>query len=343
MKILIVCPSWLGDAVVAQSLIKNLKDLYPDSQIDALSPSWTFSVMKRMPEVSEVILFPFKHGEIAFRRRLSFGKNLSLKNYDWAILLPNSFKSAIVPFVANIKRRTGWLGEARFLLLNDVKKLNSKVHPLLVQRFCALANNFEPVEENFSEPSLEVNENNINVLCNKYNLDREKKTLILCPGAEFGPAKRWPSFNYAKLSDHYLDLDFQVIILGSIKDMDSSRELEMALNIKKHKSFFNLTGNTNLEDAIDILSLGTVVSNDSGLMHVAAALKRPQVALFGPTDPGFTPPLNNKAKIIRKRSGYSKVRRGSGDKGYHPSLEAISVQEVIDSVLEVLENKEEVN
>ncbi|MDG2060298.1 MAG: lipopolysaccharide heptosyltransferase II [SAR86 cluster bacterium] len=331
MRILIIGPSWVGDTIIAQGLFKKLKETYPESSIDVLAPEWTLSLLDRMKEVSNSILLPFLHGDLLIKRRWNLGRNLK-DTYDWVLILPNSLKSTIVPLAANIPKRTGWLGELRHFLLNDTKKLVMKDHPLMIQRFCALANNFQPVGDDYNFPSLEVDVSNIDRISKEYDLDFKNNPIILCPGAEFGPAKRWPTKKYAEVGDHYLDLGKQVLLIGSKKDMLVCAEVAGNMKLEKESSFFDLSGKTSLLDVVDIISQGTVISNDSGLMHVAAAVGSYQVALFGPTDPEFTPPLNVRAKILRKSKGYSKVREGKGEHGYHESLLEISSIEVIDEI-----------
>ena len=136
MKILIIGPSWVGDAVISQSLLKIIIDRCESSTIDVLSPDWTLDIFKRMEEVSKSLIFPFKHGDLKLRERANFGKKLKVKSYDQVIVLPNSLKSALVPFFANIPKRTGWIGEMRYFLLNDIRKLNKNIYPRMVDRFC---------------------------------------------------------------------------------------------------------------------------------------------------------------------------------------------------------------
>ena len=336
MKILLISPSWVGDAVIAQSLYKRLRENDSSVSLDVLAPSWTLPIISRMPEVSNAILLPFRHGELSLRYRWKFGKGFLNKNYEWVIVLPNSLKSSIVPWATNISKRTGWLGEFRYFFLNDISRLIKRDHPLMVQRFCALANNFEPIGDKFTFPSLKINSGNLELIGKGFALNLNQETLILCPGAEFGPAKRWPAQNYASIANHYLSRNKQIILLGSQKDIQVCKQIESNINPKETEYFFNLCGKTSLEDTVDILSMGLVVSNDSGLMHVAAAVNSKQVALFGPTDPEFTPPLNKNSKIIRKTTGYNKVRQGSGEEGYHPSLQRIFFEEVVDVVDELL-------
>lgn len=138
-KILIVGPSWVGDMVMAQSLFKELKRLHPDCSIDVLAPAWSKPLLERMPEVARGIDMPVGHGQLLLKERYRLGMSLRTEKYDQAILLPNSLKSALIPAFAEIETRTGWRGEWRYGLLNDIRKLDKKRYPLMVQRFIALA------------------------------------------------------------------------------------------------------------------------------------------------------------------------------------------------------------
>ena len=338
MKILIIGPSWVGDAVISQSLLKIIIDRCESSTIDVLSPDWTLDIFKRMEEVSKSLIFPFKHGDIKLRERANFGKKLKVKSYDQVIVLPNSLKSALVPFFANIPKRTGWIGEMRYFLLNDIRKLNKKIYPRMVDRFVGLAfpkNHYSEKEIPF--PHLIVDEKNLDKILKKYQLRKDIPLLTLCPGAEFGPSKRWPAANFSKIADHFLANKWQILLLGSKNDISTSKEVVMGMANKEKKSTYNLTGETSLLDAIDILSYSKLVlSNDSGLMHIASAVGVNLVALYGPSSPEFTPPLTNNAVILRKTKGYFKLREGSLPSGYHQSLVDIKPEEVIE-VLESIE------
>lgn len=285
-KILIVGPAWVGDMVMAQCLFKLLKQRQPDVIIDVLAPAWSLPLLARMPEISSAMIMPIGHGQLALRERYKIGKNLRAKKYTQAIVLPNSFKSALIPFFARIPIRTGWRGEMRYGILNDVRYLDKSRYPLMIEQFMALA--LSPKENLPSEyplPELRAFPKE----------STSQPVLALCPGAEFGPAKRWPEEYYADIANAKLNEGWAVWIFGSQKD-NTVAERIMALTQER---CVNYAGKTKLEEAIDLLAIATVVvSNDSGLMHIAAALHKPLVALYGPTSPGFTPPLNTGAKIL---------------------------------------------
>lgn len=336
MKILIVGPSWVGDAVMSQTLLKLLKEKRKSCSIDVLAPSWALPIFKRMKEVNTVIEMPFTHGDIKINERRKFASEIKKNNYDQAIILPNSFKSALIPFFADIDIRTGWRGEMRYFLINDLRKLNVEAYPKMIDRFCALG--IDPDEELFqiNLPYLQTNSQNISKLLFQYSINKENKILAICPGAEFGPAKRWPTNFFSKIAQHYLDKDWIVLSLGSEKDALISKEIKENLqgNID---NFIDTTGKTKLEDAVDLLSASSLVlTNDSGLMHIASAVEVPLLALFGPTSPEFTPPLGEKSVFIRKISGYLKDRIGDLPDGHHSSMILIKPDEVI-SKLESLE------
>ena len=336
MKILIVGPSWVGDAVMSQTLLKLLKEKRKSCSIDVLAPSWALPIFKRMKEVNTVIEMPFTHGDIKIKERRKFASEIKKNNYDQAIILPNSFKSALIPFFADIDIRTGWRGEMRYFLINDLRKLNVEAYPKMIDRFCALG--IDPDEELFqiNLPYLQTNSQNISKLLFQYSINKENKILAICPGAEFGPAKRWPTNFFSKVAQHYLDKDWIVLSLGSEKDALISKEIKENLqgNID---NFIDTTGKTKLEDTVDLLSAcSLVLTNDSGLMHIASAVEVPLLALFGPTSPEFTPPLGEKSVFIRKISGYLKDRIGDLPDGHHSSMILIKPDEVI-SKLESLE------
>jgi heptosyltransferase-2 len=162
-----------------------------------------------------------------------------------------------------------------------------------------------------------------------------------CPGAEFGPAKRWPHYHYAELAKQLIDEGNQVVLFGSAKDHEAGNEILASLNTEQQAWCRNLAGETQLEQAVVLLAAcKAVVTNDSGLMHVAAALNRPLVALYGPSSPDFTPPLSHKARVIRLISGYHKVRKGDAAEGYHQSLIDITPERVLEELNELLLSEE---
>lgn len=296
-KILIVGPAWVGDMVMAQCLFKLIKQQQPDVAIDVLAPNWSLPLLVRMPEVSEAIIMPIGHGKVALRERYSLGKRLR-HAYQQAILLPNSFKSALIPYFARIPLRTGWLGEMRYGLLNDIRYLDKKRYPLMIERFMALGlKRNEKLPEIYPLPELSILQASCRDALQKHNLTiSDRRILALCPGAEFGPAKRWPEQYYASIANAKIKEGWDVWLFGSEKDGVVTNSIMQLTNNK----CVNLAGKTKLEEAVDLLSLThLIVSNDSGLMHISAALKKPLIVVYGPTTDEFTPPLHDQAKIIK--------------------------------------------
>jgi heptosyltransferase-2 len=297
-RILIVGPSWVGDMVMAQTLFMRLKQRNASAIIDVLAPDWSRPLLERMPEVNQALSLPIGHGEIALAKRRQIGIALRKHNYDQAIVLPNSFKSALIPWWANIPKRTGWRGEMRWGVLNDLRHLDKQKYPLMIERFMALAS--EPdvtLTQPYPQPYFRVTPANVKNARVKHQLiDTERKVLALCPGAEFGPAKRWPDEHYAEVANEYLNHDWQVWLYGSKNDFAVCERIQAATQGR----CVNLAGKTSLGEAIDLLSESSaVVSNDSGLMHIAAALNKPLVAVYGSSDPRFTPPLADQVQVVR--------------------------------------------
>ena len=296
-SILVVGPAGVGDMVLAQSLFRFLKQQHPQARLDVAAPAWTWPLLERMPEVNEAIEFPFRHGQLALGARLSLGRSLRSNRYDWSIVLPNSWKSALLPWAAKAKRRTGFLGELRYGLLNDIHRLDKIKLPRTVDRFVSLAlKPGEPLPAVLPTPALAPDRQNalhaLNVI--GHALPRGL-VLGLCPGAEYGPAKRWPAEYYAEVAQNRLEKGWEVWLFGSEKDIPVTNEIMRRTGAR----CLNLAGSTTLAEAIDLMSLTTVVvSNDSGLMHVAAALGKPLVALYGSSDPHHTPPMSDKATVL---------------------------------------------
>lgn len=301
-KILVLGPAWVGDMVLAQSLFKTLKANHPDCIIDVAAPAWTLPLLERMPEVSGKIALPFKHGELAFWRRIAFGKSLKLAGYTQSIVLTNSFKSALLPWAAGIKKRTSFLGEMRYGLINDIRPLDKDVLKKTVERFVFLG--LEPNETlpaTIPNPQLVTNPQAALATLAKLGIDSpQHKVLGLCPGAEYGEAKRWPAEYYAEVANDALNKGWQVWLFGSDKDIAVTSEINQLTKNRCH----DFGGKTKLGEAIDLMSLcDTVISNDSGLMHVAAALMKENekhkklVAIFGSSNPYHTPPMSIHAKI----------------------------------------------
>lgn len=300
-SILVVGPAWVGDMVMAQTLFKLLRQQNPSCVIDVLAPAWSLPLLARMPEVRRAIAMPLGHGKLELGVRYRLGKELRAQRYDQAILLPNSFKSALAPWFARIAKRTGWRGEMRYGLLNDLRILDKQTYPLMVQRFAALA--FAPnvrLPTSLPFPQLTIDEPARARLLAQFNLDTKTPLLALCPGAEFGPSKRWPETHYAEVARALLERGWQIAIFGSEKDRPVAQIIVDLIPEALRARIANLAGATQLEQAVDLLSAATaVVTNDSGLMHIAAATSRPLVVVYGSTSPAFTPPLAECVEILQ--------------------------------------------
>lgn len=330
-KILIIGPSWVGDMVMAQSLFIALKADNPTVEIDILALEWTRPLLERMPEVNRAIAMPVSHGVFGWSMRRKLGKQLKQHGYDQAIVLPNSWKSALIPWFAGIPVRTGWRGEMRYGLLNDIRTLDKSALPMMVQRFVSLA---YPASQSNAAPSYMPPLMQASTVSNAVNptLSLGQKRLILCPGAEFGPAKQWPPEYYAALAQRFLEQGWQVLVLGSKADQATAAEIANTITIDKSQ-FFNLTGQTQLEDAIDLLATADqVVSNDSGLMHIAAALQRPLLVIYGPTSPAFTPPLADNAQTVQIDVECGPCFQRTCPEGHHRCMRDLMVDQALTAI-----------
>lgn len=295
-KALIVAPSWIGDTIMSQPLFSRLHAQHPGLQLDALAPRWVAPVLHRMPEICDVLDSPFGHGQLALKARWQLGRTLNSRHYDTVYVLPNSLKSALVPWMAGIPSRIGFIGESRYGLLNHWHRLDKQALPLMVERFAQLAelpgaDLPRPVAYPLLRSTLADQEKTLGEL----GFTRPKKLVAFCPGAEYGPAKRWPAAHFAELARKLAEQACTMWLFGSPKDHAVAEEIsQLAPGLCR-----NLCGATSLAQAVDLLAMADlVVCNDSGLMHVAAAVDRPIVALYGSSSPGFTPPLSDRAEIL---------------------------------------------
>lgn len=343
MKTLVIGPSWVGDMMMSQSLYRTLKAERPDVEIHVMAPAWCRPLLARMPEVSQAVSMPLGHGVFALGERRQLGIVLRKEQYQQAYILPNSLKSALIPYFANIPLRTGWRGEMRYGLVNDLRVLNKSAFPLMVQRYVALAYDKNLIHSAADLPApllwpkLAVTPDEVLQTRAHFHITNDRPVIGFCPGAEFGPAKRWPHYHYASLAQELITQGYQIILFGSAKDRQAGDEIRQALTESAKEHCLNVAGQTELDQAVVLLAGCTaVVTNDSGLMHVAAALDRPLVALYGPSSPDFTPPLSNKAKVIRLIAGYHKVRKGDGQQGYHQSLIDIQPERVLQELTQLL-------
>ncbi|WIG81352.1 lipopolysaccharide heptosyltransferase II [Photobacterium damselae] len=303
MKILIIGPSWVGDMVMSQCLYTEIKKLHPEAIIDVMAPGWCKPVLERMPEVNQAIEMPLGHGDLNLLARYQLGKILRDDQYDHAYILPNSAKSALVPFFAKIPVRTGWKGEMRYGLLNDLRN-NKKAFNLMIERYIALAHPTKNMTgsgclTNMPYPKLTIDTVAQKEALNKFGLSSDRVAIGLCPGAEFGPAKRWPEQHFAVTAKTLIEQGHQVWLFGSAKDREVTDKIKNSLPAELQAFCYNLAGNTSLIEAIDLLAAcKIVVSNDSGLMHVSAAVGCHIVALYGSTTPSYTPPLAEHVEVL---------------------------------------------
>ncbi|MDQ6619344.1 MAG: lipopolysaccharide heptosyltransferase II [Pseudomonadota bacterium] len=302
-RILVVAPSWVGDAILSEPVIALLREPFEDPIVDVLAPPWCAPVYARMRGIGRIIENPVGHGRFDFAARREVGNRLRDEvgepAYAHAIVLPNSWKSALIPWFAGIARRTGYRGEGRWLLLNDVRHLRRKEMPRLVDRFAALVAQPGELVPMPPAPTLVPDATNRAAAVHALHLRSRKRVAILCPGAEYGPAKRWPPTHFADLAARFLSSGMQVWLVGSPNDRLAAEGVLRAAG-DLSPLIRDLTGHTDLGTAIDLLSLASVVvSNDSGLMHAAAAVGVPLVALFGSSSPAYTPPLSPLARIAR--------------------------------------------
>jgi heptosyltransferase II len=337
-KILIIGPAWIGDMMMAHSLFQVLKIRNPQSEIHILASPWTQPLLKMMPEVNRIIDMPLGHGPFAFFTRRQIGIGLRNEKYDQTILLPNSFKSALIPFFAKIPRRTGWRGEMRFGLLNDIHVLNKKRFPLMVQRYLALAfeTNAEPLNE-FPYPKLHVDLTDQNNLLNAFSITLDRPVLVICPGAEYGPSKRWPETYYAMVVEEKIQQGWQVWLMGSAKDRQVTDLLVESIDQENRHHIKNLAGTTNLTQAIQLIALSdAVLTNDSGLMHISAALNKPMVVVYGSTSPEHTPPLTAKVKIVSLNLDCSPCFERECPKLHHYCMKLLQPEQVMQALDELL-------
>lgn len=353
MKILIISPSWIGDAIMSHSLYRLLTTRYHlQVKIDVITPTWCKPVIHRLTEVNTIFTAPYTHRILKLIKCYNLSQSLKNSGYQQAIVLPNSLKSALIPWLANIPIRTGWRGEMRYGFLNDLRILNTSSFPLMVHRYAALAYDYNVIKHysNLPDPlplpKLYIEQKEIIDILNKFNLYKNKELLIgLCPGSASGSAKCWPYYHYITLAIQLINYGYYVVILGSFKEQFIKKLIESSALKKFKQHYYNLIGETSLNEAIMIIAACKgIVSNDSGLMHIACALNRPVVGLYGDlSSPNVTPPLCSNSRIIYNNTiikhhnqKYQKIKYNKITYNYHNSLISITPNQVFKTLKTLL-------
>jgi heptosyltransferase II len=293
-RILVVAPAWVGDLVMADAVLQLLARRDGPPEIHVLAPPATAPLAPRLSHVTEVHTLGVGHGELGLGRRRALARKFR-GVFDQAIVLPNTWKSALVPWLAGIPRRTGWLGEARVGVLNDHRRLDAARYPLMIERFMALAlPEGAELPRPYPTPSLRLDAARREALVDQFGLSGSGPVLALCPGAEYGEAKRWPAAHYAAVARDALARGGRVWVFGSPAESALGDSIAAAA-----PGTISVAGRTSLTDAADLLSAADhVVCNDSGLMHVAGAVGVPVIAVYGSTSPAFTPPLGAASQVL---------------------------------------------
>ena len=339
MKTLVVAPNWIGDALMAQPLLTLLRRADPDQTVVALAPRWVAPVLEAMPEVDRVIATDLAHGALQWRARRAFARTVAAERFDRAFVLPNSFKSALIPWLARVPARIGYRGESRWVVV-DRRAAGPDPALSMSARYAALAAMVGvAVDASLPRPALRVDGDRVVEVRRRFGFDAGASLIALCPGAEYGPAKRWPAAHFASLALRLLaaDATTHVLLLGGQGDQSIAGEIVEAVRDgaaeQADARVHDLCGRTDLAEAIALIAgCDSVVSNDSGLMHVAAALSRRQVALFGSSDPRHTPPLSSLATTLWLHLDCSPCFERTCPLGHLNCLVGIAPQRVFDSM-----------
>jgi heptosyltransferase-2 len=328
-RTLIISPNWIGDAVMAQPLLRLLKQRDPLAAIDVLVPAWVAPVWRAMVEVDSVIEAPFRHGGLQLRERWRVARELKKRGYAAAYVLPNTLKFALIPWLAGIPRRIGYRGESRYGLINVMHYDNEAAPRPMVSFYAALASaprvDVAPPSD-LPRPSLQAGSAQQAAVASNLGLSPTAPLIVFAPGAEFGSAKRWPSTHFAQLANTIRQAHpaAQIALLGSGKDHAVCEEIR-ALAPYVH----NFAGVTSLAQAIALIAMAdAMVSNDSGLLHIASALNRPVVALYGPTDPDHAPPFSDVAASLSLRLECAPCRQRECPLGHHHCMQNMTADMV---------------
>jgi heptosyltransferase-2 len=325
-RTLVISPNWIGDAVMAQPLLRLLKQANPERTIDVLAPPQVVPVWRRIPEAGEILVTPFRHRALQLGERLRYAKLLRERGYTDAYVLPNTLKYALIPWLAGIPRRVGYKGEMRYGLLNVMHHDDTPARSM-VPFYAALAGDPGPVPGKLARPYLAVAGDEPERASRQHGIALDRPLVLFAPGAEFGIAKRWPPAYYGALAARVLQAvpGVQVALLGSPNDRETCEQVRMSAG-PGAGAVINLAGHTSLDDAIALTARAeAVVANDSGLLHIASALNRPVVGIYGSTDPDYAPPLSDIARTISLRLDCSPCRQRECPLGHHDCMNKLDV------------------
>jgi heptosyltransferase-2 len=326
-RTLVISPNWIGDAVMAQPLLQLLREREPQRPIDVLAPAWVAPVWRAMREVDTVIEAPFRHGALQLRERWAFARDLRRRGYADAYVLPNTLKFALIPWLAGIARRIGYRGESRYGLINVMHADDPAAPRPMVSFYAALATPPQAhahLPSALPRPHLHIGVEQREDALAQLDLRLGRPLIAFAAGAEFGSAKRWPVTHFAQLAHTVWNVypGAQVVLLGSGKDAQVCAEI-VALAPQAR----NLAGVTSLTQAMALIAQAdAVVSNDSGLLHVASALNRPIVALYGPTDPQHAPPFSGVHASLSLRLECAPCRQRECPLGHHHCMQNLTAE-----------------
>ncbi len=321
-RILVVAQAWAGDVVLSQMLYALLRREQPDTPIDVAAPPWAGALLRRMPEVDRHLVLEARHGQLKLRRRGALARRLCGR-YGQAIVIPRSFKAALLPYWARIPQRTGFGPSTRLGLINDVRPRP----PGIRERMAQLASSAPAAVESVPWPHLRTEAQALKEVRRQHGLDPDVPLVGLLPGAAYGPAKQWGTASFAELGALLAAEGRGICVLGTAQE----RSIGDAIAAAAPQHAVNLCGATTLDQAIDLIAgLDAVVSNDSGLLHVAAAVETPVVGIYGATSPDTHPPLIAERAVCSVRALCSPCGRRACPYGSHACMAGIVPAEVFD-------------
>ncbi len=284
-------------------LISLIGNKLPECQIDVLCSPWVGPIYRACPAVRTVIERHFQHGALQWSLRRSTAQELKNRGYDMAFVLPNSLKSALIPWLAGIPKRIGYQGEFRFGLINaSLPNPSRQARTPMMEHYARLiqgAFGRATDLQNLPQPHLTMDATLLEWASHKIDTIGGTPYYVFAPGAEYGPAKRWPTTQFAQLANQILQNDpgAKIVVLGSQSDQTLGQEILQSTN--QSDRIHNWCGTIPLNQSMALIAqCKSLISNDSGLMHIGAALSIPQIAIFGSSNPKHTPPLSKQAKVI---------------------------------------------